>query len=101
MGACMTAEQWQRIRPILESALELDGANQAAFLDRACSDPMLRREVESLLGVQEQARLFMENPVLGESLLTTRLAETENTNRQDKQNPISSVPLTRSYLHED
>jgi serine/threonine-protein kinase len=96
----VTAEQWQRIKPILESALELDGTKQAAFLDRACADPVLRREIESLLAVQEQSRLFMENPVLGESLLTTGLADTENTNRQDKQNPISSVPLTTSYLHE-
>jgi len=96
----MTAEEWQRIRPILASALDLDGANQAAFLDRTCVDPILRREVESLLGIQERARLFMEDPVLVESLLTNGRAETGNTNYQDNRDPISSVPLTTSYLYE-
>lgn len=60
----MTAEQWQRIRPILESALELDADSRPAFLDKACVDPSLRRQLESLLGVQKQAEEFMENPVL-------------------------------------
>lgn len=51
----MTPEQWQRIRPILESALELDSANRAHFLDDACEDSSLRREVESLIAVHEGA----------------------------------------------
>jgi non-specific serine/threonine protein kinase/serine/threonine-protein kinase len=50
----MTAEEWQRVRPILESALELDAANRASFLDSACADGPLRREVESLLAAHEQ-----------------------------------------------
>jgi len=29
----MTPEQWQKVRPILESALELEAAGRAAFLD--------------------------------------------------------------------
>ncbi|PYT96590.1 MAG: hypothetical protein DMG38_23270 [Acidobacteria bacterium] len=51
----MTPEEWQRVRPILESALELDSANRATFLDEACADPLLRGEVESLIAVHEQA----------------------------------------------
>jgi len=51
----MTPEQWQRVRPILESALELDSANRATFLDEACADPLLRGEVESLIAAHEQA----------------------------------------------
>lgn len=74
----MTAEQWKRIRPIVESALDLDGESRAAFLNSACADPVLRREVESLLGVQEQCRLFLENPVLIEPLLPESRDETEN-----------------------
>lgn len=51
----MTPEEWQRVRPILESALELDSAHRAIFLDEACADPSLRFEVESLIAVHEQA----------------------------------------------
>jgi eukaryotic-like serine/threonine-protein kinase len=51
----MTPEEWQRLRPILESALELDSAHRTAYLDGACADGSLRREVESLIAVHEQA----------------------------------------------
>jgi serine/threonine protein kinase len=51
----MTPEEWQRVRPILESALELDSAHRPAYLDGACADRSLRREVESLIAVHEQA----------------------------------------------
>lgn len=61
----MTPEEWQRIRPILESALELDSAHRTAFLDGACADLSLRREVESLIAVHEQAGTgFLNSPVL-------------------------------------
>ena len=51
----MTPEEWQLVRPILESALELDSVNRTAFLDEACADPFLRREVESLIAAHELA----------------------------------------------
>jgi eukaryotic-like serine/threonine-protein kinase len=53
--ARMTPEEWQRIRPILESALELDSASRASFLDGACADSFMRREVESLIASHEKA----------------------------------------------
>jgi eukaryotic-like serine/threonine-protein kinase len=51
----MTPEEWQRIRPILESALELDPSTRSKFLDGACPDASLRREVQSLIAVHERA----------------------------------------------
>ena len=51
----MTPAEWKRIRPILESALELEPASRPAFLDSACEDPSLRREVESLIASHEGA----------------------------------------------
>jgi serine/threonine protein kinase len=51
----MTPEGWQRIRPILESALELDSAHRPAFLKQVCTDPSLRQEIESLIAAHEQA----------------------------------------------
>lgn len=62
----MTPEQWQRIRPILESALELDPAGRSAFLDGACADPVLRHEVDSLIAAQEQNSNFLEYPAVAE-----------------------------------
>lgn len=51
----MTPEEWQRVKPILETALELDSARRPAFLNRACEDESLRREIESLIAAHEQA----------------------------------------------
>ena len=46
----MTPERWQKIREVLEQALELAPGERSAFLNRACSsDQSLRREVETLL----------------------------------------------------
>ena len=59
----MTPEQWQRVRLILESALELDSANRPAFLDGACADLSVRHEVESLIASHEQAGTDVLNPV--------------------------------------
>lgn len=61
----MTPEEWQRVRPILESALELDPKSRSAFVDSACAgDERLRREVLSLITDQKQADHFLENPAL-------------------------------------
>jgi serine/threonine protein kinase len=61
----MTPEQWQKLKTIFESALERDGRDRAAFLDQVCAeDASLRPQIESLLRSHEQARDFMESPVI-------------------------------------
>jgi serine/threonine protein kinase len=64
----MTPEQWQRVRPILESALELDPAGRTAFLDQACADRTVRNEVESLIASHEQAGTDVLNPASSPTL---------------------------------
>jgi eukaryotic-like serine/threonine-protein kinase len=59
----MTPEEWQRVRPILESALELDPASRASFLDGVCADSFVRREVDSLIACHELAGTDVLNPV--------------------------------------
>lgn len=61
----MTPEEWQRIRPILESALELEPAKRPGFLDGACQDAALRHEVESLIASSDEggASLLETPPV--------------------------------------
>ena len=59
----MIPERWQHIKTLLKAALEHDPAERAGFLDEACgSDAAIRREVESLLEVEEES--FLERPAL-------------------------------------
>jgi non-specific serine/threonine protein kinase/serine/threonine-protein kinase len=51
----VNAEQWRELRPILESALELNPDGRKDFLDSACQNPSLRREIESLLQAHDGA----------------------------------------------
>ena len=53
----MKPERWRQIERLFQTALELDAAERAAFLGEACAgDEELRREVESLLAANEQAK---------------------------------------------
>ena len=58
----MTPEQWQRIRPILESALELDPDRRASFLAEACPDSVLHAEIESLIAAHQLAGASVLDP---------------------------------------
>ena len=59
----MTPERWQRVKPLLQSALEHDPDERSAFLASECAgDEGLRREVESLIASHEQAGEFIESP---------------------------------------
>ena len=61
----MIREEWQRVRSLFESALEVDPANRQRFLEESCPDPATRREVESLLRSHEQAGTdFMSTPAI-------------------------------------
>jgi non-specific serine/threonine protein kinase/serine/threonine-protein kinase len=55
----MTRDSWQKVKEILNHALELPGADRKAYLDASC-DPELRAEVESLLASHEEAGEFIE-----------------------------------------
>ena len=61
----MTPEQWQRVRPILECALELEPESRPSYVDSACAgDEELRVEILSLLSGPKQADSFLEEPAL-------------------------------------
>jgi serine/threonine protein kinase/Tfp pilus assembly protein PilF len=66
----MTPERWQKIRDVLEKALELGTGERSAFLDGACSsDPCLRQEVETLLSSSHDVRSsFLQSPPLSDGL---------------------------------
>jgi serine/threonine protein kinase/tetratricopeptide (TPR) repeat protein len=50
----MTAERWREIKKVLAGALEQTPEHRRAYLDQTCTDPSLRREVESLLDADDQ-----------------------------------------------
>jgi eukaryotic-like serine/threonine-protein kinase len=60
----MNPERWQQVKSVLEAALPLDSEKRLEYLDRACaSDQSLRREVESLLAADDEARTsFLQSP---------------------------------------
>ena len=61
----MTPERYRQIGELYHAALEVDAAERAAFLARACADDAeLRREVESLINSHEQAADFIAAPAL-------------------------------------
>src|SRR5262245_2723582 len=61
----MESERWRQIESLYYTALERDATERAAFLAEACADDEeLRREVESLLAVHEQAEGFLAAPAL-------------------------------------
>lgn len=50
----MTPERWQEVKNVLVSALERAPGERLAYLDHACPEPALRREVESLLAAHDR-----------------------------------------------
>ncbi|MGI9166034.1 MAG: LpqB family beta-propeller domain-containing protein [Pyrinomonadaceae bacterium] len=61
----MTPERYRQIGELYHAALELDGEDRAAFLERACADDEgLRHEVESLVSSHEQAADFIVAPAM-------------------------------------
>jgi serine/threonine protein kinase/tetratricopeptide (TPR) repeat protein len=67
----MTREEWQRVKEILHTALDVPAADRTRYLDEACNgDTGLRREVESLIASHEEAGTFIEEPVAAAPKLT-------------------------------
>ena len=61
----MKPERWQSIERLYHSALEHVPERRSAFIDEACAgDEELRREVESLLAYEDDAKSFIESPAL-------------------------------------
>jgi tetratricopeptide (TPR) repeat protein len=63
----MTAERWERIKDIFDSALERSAEKRASFVESACAgDEALRQQVMNLLGEIERAdetKTFLNDPV--------------------------------------
>src|SRR5712691_10988147 len=61
----MKPERWQQLDKLFHSALEREPSERTAFLADACAgDESLRRQVEALLVVHEEAGSFIERPAM-------------------------------------
>jgi serine/threonine protein kinase len=59
----MSPERYRQIKAVLQAALEIDPARQAAFLESACqNDAELKAEVQSLLDYDVSSAGFLEQP---------------------------------------
>jgi serine/threonine-protein kinase len=61
----MSSDRWRQVSNLYHAALSRDVHERAAFLDDACpGDEALRREVESLLDCEAQAKAFLQAPAM-------------------------------------
>jgi eukaryotic-like serine/threonine-protein kinase len=58
----MTPERWQEVKKHLAAVLEREPSERSAYLDRACAEPSLRQEVESLIAAHEQGNSSFLEP---------------------------------------
>jgi serine/threonine protein kinase len=58
-----TLDDWPRVKPILEAALEREGADREAYLADACgTDAVLRARIDRLLASAPRVGAFLETP---------------------------------------
>jgi serine/threonine protein kinase len=61
----MRVERRREIERLIECVGGLDSARRTEFLEQACAgDSLLRRDVESLLALQDEAQDFLERPAV-------------------------------------
>ena len=62
----MSSPRWQQIKKIVDAALDRDPSERAHFLDQACPDPEIRKEVDSLLSHEAEGFLEESPPLMSE-----------------------------------
>jgi eukaryotic-like serine/threonine-protein kinase len=62
----LTPDRWQKVKKALAAALERPPEERRVYLEQACPEPALRREVESLIAAHEQGdTTLMDRPFVG------------------------------------
>ncbi|HEV8700902.1 MAG TPA: serine/threonine-protein kinase [Candidatus Polarisedimenticolia bacterium] len=88
-------EQWRRLSPILDAALELPPERRSAYLDAACAgDTRLRAAVEALLHTADRTTGFLDRPAnVPTSLLPGRSPEGGRLEHADGRGTVALPPL--------
>jgi serine/threonine protein kinase len=80
----MRPEQWQKVKLLLDQALNCEPDERSAFLDQACAgDKKLREEVEAYMNYNTRADRFLEEPAFN----TLKFSQMDNQIATDKETP--------------
>jgi serine/threonine protein kinase len=55
---------WEKVRDLLDSAIELPQAERSKYLDEHCTDSQVRRSVDALIESYEESATFLEKPAI-------------------------------------
>jgi serine/threonine protein kinase/TolB-like protein len=101
----MTAERWQQIKTIFDSAVECEPSARAEFLRQHCgSDEDLQREVESLLASDVGATSLLGRPILGAAAMLAapvRAATLVLKDRYEVERELGRGGMSVVYLARD
>lgn len=83
----LSPEEWKRVEPLIDAALDLAPTDRARFLDTACiGDPDLRAQIERLLADGDSLK-FLESPAadFAQPLLSSPTGEPHDTELLDEE----------------
>src|SRR5260370_38222743 len=81
----MNSENWQQLKRLFHTALELGAAERTAFLTEACAgDEQLRQTVEKLLASYDDAGSFLLSPAVMDEGVITALDDVEISDCNDR-----------------
>jgi len=98
----MTPEHWQKVKEILEAALDRGVSDRSRYLDDVCAqDAAMRQEVETLLALEEDVDTFLQTPAFDlHDLAEETPIEGRVVDRYRILHEIGSGGMGRVYLAE-
>ena len=98
----VSPERYRQIKSVLQAALELEPAGQAAFVEQACgNDAELKAEVRSLLDHDRESEGFLEKPAVETTGAAFRLKPGSRLGPYEIVEPIGAGAMGEVYRAHD